>query len=111
MRAEGSFISIEDLTHTHVVVLVLAFMCAVDNKLASNLVLMPTPGLARVYREVYPEKSWSQNTALLHTIYNGIIPSTWAVPCMFSWSDLVRSSKIGGHPTFLRIVKSASRFT
>ena len=40
-----------------------------------------------------------------------IIPSTWAVPCIFSCNHFIRSSKIGGHPTFLRILKSASRFT
>ena len=123
LRGEGCVICIEDLAH-NVVVLVLAFRRDVENTLASNLVLRPTPGLAWLafcfaslnITEKYIPKRVGARTQPCFTPFtmekgSDIIPSTWAVPCMFSWNDLIRSSKIGGHPTFLRIVKSASRFT
>ena len=122
MRADGSVICIEGPRHTcNVVVLVLAFRRDVENTMASNLVLGRTPRLSLCFAslnitEKYIPKRVGARAQPCFTPFtmlmgSDIIPSTWAVPCMFSWNDLIRASKIGGHPTFLRIVKSASRFT
>ena len=99
-------------SHTcKVVVLVLAFRRDIENKMASNLVLRPTSGLASLafcftslnITEKYIPKRVGTRTQACFTLFTmekgfDIIPSTWAVPCMFSWNDLIRSSKIGGHP-------------